>query len=185
MLTNLHSKRGIQLVLGLIIGIIFGFLLQKGGVTEYDYILGQLLLKDFTVVKIMMTAILVGMIGIYGLKSLGMVKLHIKPASVGMNVYGGLFFGAAFAILGYCPGTAVGAVGSGNMDALVGGLLGMLLGAGLYAAIYPKFNAKILPKGAMGAITFPELLKMNEWLVVIIFSGFILLVLFLLENAGL
>ena len=53
-MSAVHSKKGLQLFLELIMGIVFGFLLQKGGVTNYDVILGQLLLTDFTVVKIML-----------------------------------------------------------------------------------------------------------------------------------
>jgi len=185
MLTNTHAKKGLQLILGLLIGIVFGFFLQKGGVTDYDIILGQLLLTNFTVVKIMLTAVVVGMIGVYFLKSLGLAKLQIKAGSVGMNVAGGLFFGIAFALLGYCPGTAFGAVGSGYLDALLGGVIGMLVGAGIFAAIFPKFSKVILQKGYFGEITFPELLKVNAWIVVVVFSGLIVLILYLLEIAGL
>ena len=185
MLTKIHSQKGLQLVLGLLMGIVFGFLLQKGGVTEYDIILGQLLLTDFTVVKIMMSAVVTGMIGVYFLKSLGLVKLQPKVGSVGMNVIGGLIFGIAFALLGYCPGTAVGAIGSGYMDALVGGLIGMLVGSGLFAAVYPRFSKTVLQKGQFGDITFPELFKVNPWVMVIIFSGVIVLILYVLESAGL
>lgn len=111
-----------QLLWGLAFGIAFGFLLQKGGVTKYDIIAGQLLLKDFTVVKVMLSAILTGMVGIYFMKSRGWVELYPKSGSLGMNVIGGLIFGAGFAILGYCPGTIAGAIGNGYLDALVGGL---------------------------------------------------------------
>jgi hypothetical protein len=185
MLTKIHNKKGLQLILGLLMGIAFGFLLQKGGATQYDIILGQLLLTDFTVVKIMMSAVVTGMIGIYFFKSLGLVKLQPKAGSVGMNVVGGLIFGIAFALLGYCPGTAVGAIGSGCMDALFGGLIGMLVGSGLFAAAYPRLSKRVLQKGYFGDITFPELLKINEWIVVAIFSGVIVLILYLLESAGL
>jgi hypothetical protein len=185
MLTKIHTKKGLQLLLGLLFGIIFGFLLQKGGVTKYEVILAQLLLIDFTVVKIMLTAIVVGMIGVYFLKSLGLVKLQPKAGSTGMNVLGGLFFGIAFALLGYCPGTAVGGVGDGYMDALFGGVIGMLVGAGLFAAVYPRFSKLVLQKGNFGEITFPELLKVNPWILVVVFSGVIVSILYLLENLGL
>ena len=185
MLTSIHKKKRLQLVLGLLTGIIFGFLLQKGGVTDYNIILGQLLLTDFTVVKIMLSAIVVGMIGIYFLKSLGLAEIQPKAGSVGMNVAGGLFFGIAFALLGYCPGTAFGAVGNGCMDALIGGVTGMLVGSGIFAAIFPKFSKSILKKGYFGEITFPELLKVKPWIVVIVFSGLIVSVLYLLEITGL
>jgi len=65
MLKRLHERKKLQLGIGFGTGIFFGFLLQKGGVTNYDVILGQLLLTDFTVVKIMLSAVITGMVGIY------------------------------------------------------------------------------------------------------------------------
>ncbi len=150
MLSNLHAKKGVQSILGLVFGIIFGIFLQKGGATQYEIIMNQLLLTDFTVVKIMMTAVVTGMIGVHILKSLGLAQLDPKPGSVGMNVIGGLVFGVAFATLGYCPGTAFGAVGNGYLDALVGGVIGMLVGSILFAALYPRINTTILQKGSFG-----------------------------------
>ena len=85
MLQNLHSNKSLQLKLGLVMGIVFGFLLHKGGVTNYDVILKQLLLKDWTVVKIMLSAIITGTLGVHWLKSIGYAKLHPKAeASVSM-----------------------------------------------------------------------------------------------------
>src|SRR5688500_1034659 len=94
-----------KLVQAILFGLIFGFLLQKAGVAKFHILVGQLLLQDFTVVKIMLTAILVGMLGITFLNSKAKVNLHIKPTQVGSNVFGGLLFGFGFALLGYCPGT--------------------------------------------------------------------------------
>lgn len=185
MLDRLRANKPMQLGLGLLMGFIFGFLLQKGGVARYDVILNQLLLKDFTVVKIMMTAVVTGMLGIYGLKRLGLARLQPKPASVGMNIYGGLFFGVSFAVLGYCPGTVAAAAGSGSLDALAGGLGGMLLGTALYAHVYPKFDAKIARIGWMGEITLPQLWKIHEWILVAVFSTAIILLLAILELSGL
>ena len=105
------KERGIpKLSLGLITGIIFGFLLQKGGVTDYNVLIGQLLLKDFTVIKIIITAIITGMIGIYFMNEKGYVNLHTKSGSLGSVIIGGLLFGIGFGLLGYCPGTVAGAV---------------------------------------------------------------------------
>src|SRR5665647_2448840 len=120
MLKALHAKSGSQLIIGFLIGIIFGFLLQKGGVTKYDIIIGQLLLTDFTVLKVMLSAVVTGMIGVYALKGAGLAQMHPKPGSLGSSVLGGLVFGVGFGLLGYCPGTVVGAVAQGSLDALVG-----------------------------------------------------------------
>ena len=184
MLTKLHSKSKLQLFIALLAGILFGFLLQKGGVSNYNIILGQLLLTDFTVIKIILTAIVVGMIGIYTMKSMGMVQLHPKNGSFGMSVIGGLIFGVGFATLGYCPGTISAAVGQGNLDALIGGIIGIILGAAIFTQWYPKLNKNFLKKGTIGNITFPELFKVNPWAVIIPLSIIIIVFLYWLEQSG-
>lgn len=174
-----------SLVSGLIFGILFGFLLQKGGATKYDVILGQLLLTDFTVLKIMLSAVLTGMIGIYLMKQLGWVELSPKPGTLAVNVIGGLTFGVGFAVLGYCPGTIAGAIGNGYLDALAGGLAGILVGTGLYAELYPRLQGGLLEKGDYGDVTLPRLFKVNDWVVVVPVAALILLLLLGLERAGL
>ena len=170
---------------GLIFGIIFGFLLQKGGVTKYNVIIGQLLLKDFTVIKIILTAIVTGMLGIYFMKTIGWIELQPKSGSAGKNIIGGLIFGIGFAILGYCPGTLAGAIGNGYLDALIGGVSGILVGISLFAAFYEKLKDGILEKGYYGNMTLPELFKVNEWIVVIPMAVIIILLLYWIESAGL
>ena len=185
MLKTLHENKKLQLVIGLVVGIVFGFLLQKGGVTQYDIIIGQLLLKDFTVVKIMLSAVLVGMIGVHSLGSIGLAKLHPKPGSIGTSVIGGLIFGIGFGILGYCPGTVAAAVGTGALDALFGGVVGILLGAWFFAMAYPKLQATILYKMDFGELTLPQLFKVNSWAVVIPVAILLVVLLLLIAKAGL
>lgn len=185
MLKNLHAKRGIQLVIGLIFGILFGFLLQKGRVTQYDVIIGQLLLTDFTVVKIMLSAVITGMLGVYFLKSIGLAQLRIKPGSIGKSVIGGLIFGVGFAILGYCPGTMLGAVGEGSLDALFGGVIGMLIGTWIFAALYPLLEKAILNKGDFGDMTLPKLFEVNPWFVIIPVAIALTALLMWMEKTGL
>ena len=174
-----------SLVWGFLFGIIFGFLLQKGGVTKYDVILGQLLLEDFTVIKIMLSAVVTGMIGIHLMQSLGWIQLNPKSGSWGKNAIGGLIFGLGFAVLGYCPGTIAGAVGNGYLDALVGGLVGIIVGSGLFASLYPRLKDGILKKGDFGNLTLPRLLKVNDWVVVLPLFALLILLLYLMEQAGL
>jgi hypothetical protein len=185
MLTRFHSKKGPQLLLGLGMGIVFGFLLQKGGLTNYDVIIGQLLLDDFTVVKVMLTAVLIGMPGVYLLKALGLGQLHPKPGSFGTSVIGGLIFGVGFGTLGYCPGTLAGAVGQGYLSALVGGVVGVLIGAGLFAAVYPRLEGSILHRGNFGPLTLPQLLKANSWAIVVPAAILLAVLLWWMEKAGL
>jgi len=155
-----------QLFYGLITGIFFGFLLQKGRVLRYDKQLGALLLKDMTIVKFMLSSITVSMVGIYLLVDLELIKLSLKATVLGGNIIGGLVFGLGWGLLGYCPGTSAGALGEGRWDALWG-IGGMLLGAALYAEAFPAMKATVLTWGNYGKITIPQLLGINHWLVII------------------
>jgi uncharacterized membrane protein YedE/YeeE len=149
-----------QLLLGLVFGFCFGFLLQKGGVAKFDVLIGVLLLEDFTVIKVMLSAILVGMIGVWSLHGLGLVTLHVKPTRYAANITGGLIFGAGFALAAYCPGTGAAALGQGNFDALAV-MLGMVVGAYVFAAM-PKFTARVSQQGNRGQLTLPELFRVRH-----------------------
>jgi len=184
-LDTIRSDDRLQIVLGLLFGICFGFLLQKGGVTDYNVIEGQLLLTDFTVLKVMLSAVIVGMIGFHLLKHYGYVRSHAAEGTVGANIVGGLVFGAGFALLGYCPGTVAGAVGTGALDALFGGMVGMLIGAGLFAGLYPKLRNTILIRGPFPAVTVPEFLHLNLWIAVILMEACMIGFLLVLEHSGL
>jgi uncharacterized membrane protein YedE/YeeE len=154
-----------MILYGLVTGIVFGFLLQKARVLRYDKQLGALRLIDMTIVKFMLSTVLVAMVGTYVLKDLGLVKLSIKPTLLGGVILGGLIFGIGWGLLGYCPGTAAGALGEGRFDALWG-ILGMLAGAGLYAEAYPILKKTVLAWGDLGKITFPQVLGVNHWIII-------------------
>lgn len=170
-----------QLVLGLIFGVAFGFLLQKGGVAKYEVLLGSLLLTDFTVMKIMLTAILVGMIGIFGMHALGLVKLHVKPTKYAANVVGGLVFGAGFALLGYCPGTGAAALGQGNLDAIAG-IGGLLAGSYVYAELSRPLGSTILSWGNRGGIMLPDLFGIRLVPFLVVFAPLLLAALLVLDR---
>lgn len=156
------------LIYGLITGILFGFLLQKGRVLRYDKQLGALRLLDMTIIKFMLSAITVSMVGVYLLSDLGVVKLSIRSLNLGANIIGGLLFGIGWGLLGYCPGTSLGAVGEGRWDALWG-ITGMLVGAGIYAEAFPYLQATVLSWGVLGRLTLPQVLGINHWFVIIAF----------------
>jgi len=185
MFVALRKNNNAQIVLGLLFGIMFGFFLQKGGATDYNVITGQLLLTDFTVLKLMLSAVIVGMIGFHLLKHFGYVQSHAAEGSIGSNVIGGLIFGIGFALLGYCPGTVAGAVGTGALDALFGGMIGLLIGAGFFAEIYPLVKTRVLAWGKLPAVTVPEFLNLNLWIVIILMEASMIGFLVLLEYFGL
>jgi hypothetical protein len=90
----------------------------KGAVPRYDQQLGALRLKDMTIVKFMFSSVIIGMVGIYLLNDLGLAKLSIKATILGPVIIGALVFGLGWGLLGYCPGTSMGAIGEGRWDAL-------------------------------------------------------------------
>ncbi len=165
MFKNLHDRKKAQLSIGFFLGIIFGFLLQKGGATEYTLILNQLLLRDFTIVKIMLTAVVTGMSGIYLMKRFDLIRLSPKPLYPKGIILGGLIFGVGFALLGYCPGTAAGAIGTGSIHALFGAI-GILIGAEIFSVVYPSLKSSLM-KEDYGPVTFPELLDVEPWKIIL------------------
>ena len=156
------------LLYGLITVILFGFFLQKGRVLRYDKQIGALLFKDMTIVKFMLSHIAVAMVGVYFLYDMGIAKLSLKPMILGGVVLGGLIFGLGWGLLGYCPGTSLGALGEGRTDA-IWGIAGMLVGAGIYAEAYPYLQKTVLTWGNYGKITIPQVLGVNHWLVIVPF----------------
>jgi len=150
---------------GALAGLIFGFLLQRGGVTRYSVILGQFLLKDFTVLKVMLTAIVVGAVGIYGMRAMGLLEqaeMHIKSATLLGNAPGGVIFGIGMVILGYCPGTGVGAMADGSRHAIFG-VLGMLAGAAVFAETHQWLDEAALKVGDLGTVTIPGETGLSPW----------------------
>lgn len=157
-----------DLFLGLMTGILFGFFLQKGEVLRFEKQVGFMLLKDMTIIKFMLTAVLVGMVGIYALNSIGMISLSIKSANIGALVIGGLLFGIGWAIAGFCPGTSVGALAEGRIH-VIWAIVGMVVGAALFAEAYPFLQRTVLTWGNYGKITLPQVLGISPWPVVIVF----------------
>ena len=156
------------LMLGLITGILFGFFLQKGQALKYDRQVGMLRLQDFTILKVMVSAILVGMVGVYLFVDMGMGELSLKPTVLAANIIGGLIFGLGWGMLGYCPGTAVGATAEGRWDAFWGGVLGMLVGAGIFSEVYPLIKDNLLKWGDLGKLTIPKVVGVNHWAIIVI-----------------
>ncbi|MCK1513891.1 YeeE/YedE family protein [Bradyrhizobium sp. 190] len=155
---------------GIAFGFVFGFLLQKGGVGTYHILIGQLLFQDWTVVKIMLTAIVVGMIGIFTLHHFAKVNLHTKPTKLAPNIIGGLLFGFGFALIGYCPGTAAAAVGQGSWDALFG-MAGLVAGSWLYAEISGTLKQTVEKWGNLGKLTLYNVLPVSRGVVVVSAAG--------------
>lgn len=150
------------LALAVVFGFIFGFLLQRGRVANYDVIVNQFRLRDFTVLKVMLTAIVVGGIGVLALRYLGHASYHIKPANMLGVVLGSAIFGAGMVLYGYCPGTGIAAIATGSVHALVG-FVGMLAGGILYALSFRWVSEHILNVAALGKLRLPDVTGLPDW----------------------
>ena len=128
---------------GLILGIGFGFVLERAGFGNPNKLTGQFRLTDWSVFKVMFTAIVFASVGLLALEKFGLVdagNLFVPPAFLGAAAIGGALVGAGFAIGGYCPGTSVVGFMSGRIDAAIF-LIGLLLGTVLFAGIYPAIES--------------------------------------------
>lgn len=143
------------LALAVLFGAAFGWCLHRGRVTDYNVIVNQFRLRDFTVLKVMLTAIVVGGLGLLLLVHLGFAAWHVRDANLLAVVLGGALFGVGMVVYGYCPGTGLAAVATGSVHALVG-VLGMLVGAMLYAYSFDWVSANILPVWAIGKKTISD-----------------------------
>jgi uncharacterized protein len=170
-----------ELMAGTVFGLAFGFLLQKGGVGKFNVITGALLLQDWTVAKVMLTAIVVGMVGIFTLHHFAQVNLHLKPTRIGANIIGGLVFGAGFALMGYCPGTAAAALGQGSWDALFG-MIGLIAGSWIFAELSGTLNKTVEKWGELGKLTLPDLLHIPRGAFVVGFALLLTAILLLLQR---
>lgn len=153
------------LVFPLLFGAVFGVFLQRSQIVRYDRQLGLLLLQDMTVLKFMLSASGTAMIGIHLLVMAGLANLQFQPLLVGGNILGGVLFGLGWSLCGYCPASAVGALGEGRIDSAFA-LLGMLCGAWSFAHIYPLLERTILTWGHFGTLDLPQMLGASPWAVI-------------------
>jgi hypothetical protein len=169
------------LVLAVVFGTAFGFLLHRGRVADYNTIVNQFRFRDFTVLKIMFTAIVVGGVGVLALNGAGLAQWHIKNADMLAIILGAGLFGSGMVIYGYCPGTALAAIGAGSVHALVGAF-GMIAGAVLYAFTFDAVKAWIIPVGQLGKLRLPEVLGLGPWTIFGVLAVVALVVFALVER---
>lgn len=149
---------------GLILGGMFGFVLERAGFGNPNKLTAQFRLTDWSVFKVMFTAIVFAAVILMILERLGVIapqNLFIPPAFLGAAALGGALVGAGFAIGGYCPGTSVVGMMSGRIDAAIF-LIGLILGTVIFAGIYPSIET-LTTLGEFGkADTLPEALNISD-----------------------
>ncbi|EGG29168.1 MAG: YeeE/YedE thiosulfate transporter family protein [Aequoribacter sp.] len=165
------------LVIGFLIGCAFGAILYLGGASSYRRILGTLLLKDMWIIKLMMTAMGVGTLGIYLLDLGNLANLSIKPAYIWGVVAGGAIFGIGWALSGYCPGTCVVGSSEGKTDAIFT-LVGALVGAFLFAFAYPVLEETVLAPANLGSISLESVLGVQGIWIAAPFSALLIFLAF-------
>ena len=172
-------------VITLILGIFFGFALNKAGLTKYHKIVNVFRFTDMAVLKFMMTALVVSMTGLYALRGLGLVTFPAPPATylVG-NLIGGLIFGVGMSLSGYCPGTCAAGAGEGKMDYVVPGLLGFLTGAVIYGLTYQAVFPAISAISNYGSVVIPDLWNLSSFLTVLLFALMSVLLFYMIDRAG-
>jgi len=168
-------------LLGLVTGVVFGFLLQKGRVLRFDKQVGALLLRDMTIVKFMLSAILVGMVGVLLLSNAGIVSISHKPMNLGAVLIGSILFGCGWAVMGFCPGTSIGALGEGRWHAIFA-VAGMIAGAAVYAELYPFFKSTVLAWKDFGKIGLPETIGVSQWVIAAVLWVGVIALFFLFEK---
>lgn len=166
-----------SLGIALCIGIAFGFFLERAGLGNAKKLAAQFYLKDFTVFKVIFTAIITAMIGLYWLNWTGFLNLelvYLTPTYVWPQVIGGLVFGAGFIVGGYCPGTSCVAASTGRWDGLIN-VIGLCVGILLFGELYPYLES-FYTATPLGQITIATYFGIP--------SGFMLFVLVIIALLG-
>ena len=158
---------GVSLIVALVIGVAFGVALEQSGMGNARKLAGQFYLRDLTVFKVMFTAILTAMLGVFWLGWIGVLdvsRIYVPETWLAPQIVGGLVFGAGFALAGLCPGTSCVAAATGRLDgiAVVLGMFGGVLVTGLSFETLASFYVST-PRGVF---TLPQLIGSSEGVVV-------------------
>lgn len=156
-----------SLIVALAIGVAFGWTLERAGLGHAPKLAGQFYLTDFTVFKVMFSAVVTAMLGAFWLGRLGLIDLasvYVPETFLLPQLVGGLVFGLGFVMCGLCPGTSCVSAASGRGDGLaaVGGIfLGVVLTGLAVPSLEPFFSST-----ARGAFRLPDALNQSYGLVV-------------------
>lgn len=157
--------------LGLALGAAFGAVLQLSGASSHTNITNALRLRDWTIMRLILTAIGVGLIGVHLLDAAGAAHMKVKELYIPGILIAGLIFGVGFAVTGYCPGTVLAAAAEGKPDAWMT-ILGGLLGAGLFAFLVPSLESVLFALGRLGPLTLQGALHVPGWVIALPMSAF-------------
>lgn len=169
----------LAITVGVVMGIVFGFALEKSRVFEPGIIVCQMQMQNFIMLKVFLSAVATGAIILAVLNGFGYVKLQPKAALYAADIVGGLLLGVGITLAGACPGTTFAQIGAGYRDALftlVGGLVGTIT----YSYAEPVLSKTFLAQGS-GKIIFTDLFGIPYWTGALALAGAIIVILFVLE----
>ena len=132
----------LNLIVALIIGIGFGFILEQAGFSTSKKLVGLFYGYDFTVLRVFFTAGVTAMLGVVALDHFGFLDtnlIYINPTFIWPAVVGGLIMGLGFVIGGFCPGTSICAAAIGKIDGMIF-VIGSFIGVFIFAEGYPLFE---------------------------------------------
>ncbi|HMA20434.1 MAG TPA: DUF6691 family protein [Gemmatimonadaceae bacterium] len=158
---------GVSLVVALLIGIAFGWFLERSGMGNARKLAGQFYLRDLTVFKVMFTAIVTAMLGVFWLGWLGVLdvsRVYVPETWIIPQLVGGIVFGFGFVIAGLCPGTSCVAAASGRIDGVVV-VIGMFAGVLVTGLLFGRLQG-FYESTPRGSLTFPDLLNVSTGLIV-------------------
>ncbi|MEJ2204754.1 MAG: YeeE/YedE thiosulfate transporter family protein, partial [Gemmatimonadota bacterium] len=156
-----------SVVAALVIGLAFGWFLERGGLGNARKLAGQFYLTDLTVFKVLFTGVVTAMVGVFWLARLGVLEprlLDAPPTFLAPVLVGGGVFGVGFLLGGLCPGTSCVSASSGRIDGMLV-MVGMFLGVLTFMELHPLLEA-FHNSTERGVFTFPALLGLRPGLVV-------------------
>jgi len=173
--STIEFSTAASLGLAVLLGIGFGFALERAGFGSARKLTAVFYFYDMAVVKVMFTAIVTAMVGLFALSAIGMLDMsefYIEPTSLAAQTLGGLVFGAGFVIGGYCPGTTITAMATGRKDGIAFSL-GLLAGVYAYAEFTPGIEDWI-EANSLGEMTLPSVTGVSMGWYVLAFVAFLL-----------
>jgi len=168
------------IIIGVLMGIVFGVALEKSRVFEPGMIVGQMQLRNFIMLKVFLTAVATGAVVLAVLNGFGYVKISPKPALYAADAIGGVILGVGIALAGACPGTTLAQIGAGYRDAIVT-VIGAIAGAVAYSYLEPTLSKTFLGAGS-GKITFAQVFGIPYWAGALALAAVIAVILLLLER---
>lgn len=151
-------------------GFLLGLFFQRAQILRFDCQVGAMRFRSMTLVKFLLSAALVGSVGLQLLADHGQIKLAPPALNLGGLIVGGILAGCGWAIAGFFPETALGAVGEGRWRTLMV-VAGMLVGAALYEEALPLLKQTVLAWKVLGKLSIPSLLGVSPWHCIAVFWG--------------